>query len=130
MNRTANLPCHDGMLSLFDAAMTDADQSRALRDAGIEQAADHANAVHTKWTDKAFEFLRKYLGYTAGEFQTEDVRIAGLNVLPEPPSKRAWGAVMIAAVKAGLIKKTGYAPVNNPRAHRTPATVWIRTTTA
>jgi len=128
MSRTRQTPCPEGMLNLFDPAVTDADQGRALRDAGMEQAANHANAQHDKWTDKALAFLRKYLGYTAEEFQTEDVRMAGLNVLPEPPSKRAWGSVMVAAVKQGLIKKTGYAPVSNPRAHRTPATVWVRAT--
>lgn len=126
MSRHNHTPCPTEMPNLFDAEMLNADQGRALRDAGIEQAANNANAHHESWTENALGFLRKYLSYTATEFQAEDVRMAGLNVLPEPPSNRAWGAVMAAAVKAGLIRKTGYAPVNNPRAHRTPATVWVR----
>ncbi len=104
----------------------DSPKAEELRDAGIAKAANHANAMSEKWTDKAFDFVKKYLEYTQDAFQTEDLRMASLSVLPEPPSKRAWGFVIVQACKSGLIKRVGYAPVTNPKAHKTPAAVWVR----
>jgi len=55
---------------------------------------------------------------------TEDVRISSEGIIEIPPSNRAWGGVIVRAVKSGLIKRIGFQNVNNPKAHKTPATLW------
>lgn len=99
---------------------------QGLAQVGMQQAVDHAEEVHDNWADKAFGFLKKYVGYTKTPFMTEDVRMASLQVVPEPPTKRAWGMVIVRAKRAKLIRHVGYKAVSNPRAHGTPASVWVR----
>jgi len=93
-----------------------------LRDRGIEQAVSHAGQ---KWTDQAYQFLLLFCNGHA-EFMAEDVRRASKGCVPEPPSKRAWGGVIVRASKAGLIERVGYRQVKNAKAHCTPAAVWRR----
>ena len=97
-----------------------------LRDIGMRKATDHANAVHEDWSDKAFYFLKWFVTRQHVEFMAEDVREAAKNYVPEPPSKRAWGAVIVRAKKEGLIKSIGFRSVSNSKAHRTPASLWIK----
>ena len=94
-----------------------------LRDQGIERAVTHADKEIPNWQETAFRFLRHYIK-THKEFLAEDVRETSTFEVPEPPSNRAWGAVMVRAVKEGLIEKNGYKKVSNPLAHKTPATLW------
>lgn len=98
-------------------------KSIQLRDKGIEQAIDNAEATHDNWGDLAYSFL---IGYAMlhTQFMAEDVRVSSIGIVPEPPSKRAWGGVFVRAKKSGLIKSVGFGCVKNPKAHRTPATVW------
>jgi len=95
-----------------------------LRDEGIQKAVEHADEVHESWSDKAYQFLLDY--DPQSEFMTEDLRQASTRYLPEPPSLRAWGAVVVRAVKNGVIQRVGYRAVSNNKAHRTPASVWIK----
>ena len=94
-----------------------------LRDKGIKKALDNANNTHDKWSDKAYDFLLKYIKYQ-NQFMTEDVRIASEKAIPKPPSNRAWGSVILKAAKSGLINRVGFANVKNAKAHKTPASVW------
>ena len=94
-----------------------------LRDKGIKQAISNANDTHDKWSDKAYNFLTKWIK-TQYEFMTEDVRIASEKEIPKPPSNRAWGGIILRAVRAGLITRDRFSSVKNVKAHRTPATVW------
>jgi len=55
---------------------------------------------------------------------TEDVREAATEEIPQPPSNRAWGAIIRMAASSNIIKRKGYRAVKNPKAHRTPATLW------
>ncbi|HDY88544.1 MAG TPA: hypothetical protein ENH82_10605 [bacterium] len=57
----------------------------------------------------------------------EDIRFASKDIVPDPPSARAWGSVVFRAVRNGLIHKVGYRNVTNEKAHCTPATLWNRT---
>jgi transposase InsO family protein len=87
------------------------DDARAARDAGIQQAADHAEEVHQDWGELAFEALRLFAAGKRGSgqaFTSEDVRksIAGLHV-PAPPHLRAWGSVFQRAARERLIEKVG-----------------------
>ena len=100
-------------------------EGRKLRDEGIERAEEHANKNYT-WSDFAFSFLEGYICFHK-RFMAEDVRVASSGIVPSPPSKRAWGAVFVKAVKLNLIRRVGYQSVKNPKAHCTPATIWEAT---
>jgi hypothetical protein len=95
-----------------------------LRDAGISQAESHANEVFLSWSDKAYSFLIEWIRGREN-FMTEEVREASTGTIPEPPSGRAWGAVVLRAVRSGKIARGGFRSVKNPKAHCTPATLWV-----
>jgi len=97
----------------------------ALRDAGIMQAAEHADAVIENWSEIALQFLQTFLN-TAGEFMTEEVRLAAIGFVPEPPDARAWGSIIVKARKKGLIKKTGVRCKSDKCCHRGFGSVWIK----
>lgn len=98
------------------------------RDAGIQVATDHANAVNLNWSDKAYEKLKEFLNTWVGEFQGEDVRSYAAidDDFPLPPSERAWGGTLRKAAFAGLIKKVGIKSTRNPKAHCANSAVWIK----
>jgi len=96
---------------------------KQLRDRGIKQAIDHAEKVHENRGEKAYQFLLSYAKNNK-EFMTEDVRNASKGIVPEPPSKRAWGGVVVRAKNSGVIQRIDYRNVTNPKAHATPATLW------
>lgn len=106
----------DKQLNIFEAT--------AARDAGMQTAIEHAEAVHEVWSDKAYAFLLSYARNCKQPFMVEDVRAASMENVPEPPSKRAWGGIVAKAAKAGIIQHAGYAQVKNIKAHCTPAAVW------
>lgn len=93
------------------------------RDKGIAQAINHADAVSPGWSKDAFLFLLNYMR-THSEFMGEEVRTASEGILPEPPDKRAWGAIMVRAVKSGLLVRKEYRSVTNPKAHKSICSVW------
>lgn len=95
-----------------------------LRDAGIIKAITHANQKVEKWSDKAYSFLLEYITTTT-QFKTEDARAyAERRGLEEPPSKRAWGGIILKAARARLVIKDGHTLVDNPKAHKCLATLW------
>lgn len=101
-----------------------------LKQHGINQAVEHAGAVHKNWYEKACNVAKQYIktkpkGY---KFMMEEIRNWGEdnNLLPTPPSKRAWGAVSRFVTTTGLARIIGYGSVTNPLAHRTPASVYVK----
>lgn len=94
-----------------------------LREAGMAQAVDHANAVHQDWSEKAFEFLKVFIKSNP-MFMTEDLRYASQGIVPSPASQRAWGSIIRRAALEGLIFRSGYGQVKNSKAHRANAGVW------
>ncbi len=93
------------------------------RDKGIKQAATHAEDVHDGWQTIAMGFMERY-AMTHHLFSGEMVRLESKNIVPTPPSLRAWGSILVGAAKRGWIKEAGFVRVTNPKAHRTPATLW------
>jgi hypothetical protein len=61
---------------------------------------------------------------TGAPFQAEDFRDSITGLIEEPPSKRAFGHIILKAAREGLITRVGYAPVKNVTAHRAFASVW------
>lgn len=98
-----------------------------MRDAGMRRSLNHANEVTPKWGDRAYNFLKIYLEIHSTPFMAEDVRLASVGFIEEPPSLRAWGSIVVRGSKAGLIRRVGFQNVKNAVAHSTPASVWIRT---
>jgi hypothetical protein len=94
-----------------------------LRDIGIKKSFDSANDKYENWGEMAYDFLLHFLR-TNQAFLTEDVRIASTDIVPDPPSKRAWGAVILKAKREGLVRRIGFRNVKNPKAHCTPAALW------
>lgn len=102
-----------------------------LKNEGIEQAINHADSIAPyNWSEKAFNFLINWLGTVpcGYSFMAEDVRVLAekRNVVPVPPSKRSWGAIIIKAKRQGLIICNGISQVSNPTAHRANASVWVK----
>lgn len=95
-----------------------------LRDLGINQSLENAEDKCEKWGALAYSFLLQYIK-EKDTFMAEDVRVASEGIVPEPPSKRAWGAILVMAKKNEIIKSVGFSSVKNPKAHRTPATLWM-----
>lgn len=95
---------------------------RELRDLGIKKAIYNANENYN-WSELAYKFLVLYTKSNK-EFMAEQVRRASIGIVPLPPSNRAWGAIFVQASKSKIIKRIGYKEVTNPKAHRTPATLW------
>lgn len=102
-------------------------EAKARRDEGMALAADAADARFPLWQHRALESLKKYLETKKNAFMTEDFRAWAetFGNLPIPPSGRAYGAVISKASRQGLISHVGYQQTDNPKAHKTPASVWI-----
>lgn len=102
--------------------------ARAARDAGIQQAAQHADEVNPDWGHLAYETLRLFAAGRRGSgqaFTSEDVRgsIAAAGV-PAPPHLRAWGAVFQRAARAGLIVKVGIVESRATHCHCAHVAAW------
>lgn len=96
-----------------------------LRDQGMETAIDHADRVEPDWQSQARFHLREYLRQHTGTFMTENLRAwAYRQGCPVPPVERAWGGIVAAAARGGLIVRVGYKSVTNPKAHCAPCSVW------
>lgn len=94
---------------------------------GMQQAIDHANAVTPDWSNKARQFIINRFLPLHKRFMTEDIRsFAAMHDFELPCHGRAWGGVVAALAKDLLIINIGTDKVKNPKAHRTPATVWER----
>lgn len=90
---------------------------------GIARSVNRAEREIPNWQYDTFNFLKKY-AKKHNTFMAEDVRVASEKTLPEPPNKRAWGAVILTGVKNNIITRKTYQNTTNVNAHRTPATLW------
>jgi len=89
---------------------------------GIAASSNHAEDKIPGWNDAALEYV---LNYPEDQFMTEDVRkSAESQGFPIPPSKRAWGAVMVKAKKQGAIHSLGMVRKSSDESHGTPAVLW------
>jgi hypothetical protein len=110
------------------------DLAEKLKEEGIKTAIEHADIEEPSWSEKAYQMLEQFLVDPANPrmkyqdtFLGEEVRqYAFIHGLENPPSKRAWGAIIVKAQKEGLIEFAGYGKTSNPKAHSTPAALWKR----
>ncbi|MBQ19141.1 MAG: hypothetical protein CMD31_00140 [Flavobacteriales bacterium] len=108
-------------------------EAQQLKFEGIERAIDNANDKASQvvqgrlmpWSDIAYNFLLNFLRENKGSaFMVENVRSKAVGIIPEPPSKRAWGGIVVKAKNNGLIRHIGYRQVKNPKAHMANASLW------
>lgn len=98
-------------------------ESELRRDAGIERAASHADRESEDWQQRAFEILRAFAVRRAdAPWLCEDLVLYAASLIEEPPTKRAWGAVVQRAQRSGLIERCGYALSNS--SNRSPMNLW------
>jgi hypothetical protein len=103
-------------------------EARQRRDDGMQRAADHADRVHRDWQTMAYEFFTNvFLKHHKGTFMAEDFRASCKGVVPDPPSLRAFGAIITKARKNGLITRVAIKQVKNPKANCAMANVWHKT---
>jgi hypothetical protein len=92
------------------APLTLAALSAALRDHGIHQANENANAWWKSCADRAIDYL------AALDYPFSADHVAAL--VPEPDHPCRWGARFHAAVRAGVIRPVGYVLSERPSRHR------------
>lgn len=106
---------------------TSIDFSKTVTERAMKRAELHANQVHENWSDQVYALLTWFVERTPTPFMAEDFRADIKGLVPEPPTTRAFGAIMVRAAQAGLIRKVGYGQVKNLKAHRANASMWQRT---
>jgi hypothetical protein len=110
-------------MDLFNQPQT----GEQLKQEGIAQAIKHADEVVPTWSEKAFAHFVKFVIQQRDDsvFRTEDIRAyAEGQRLEIPPTKRAWGAVTLRAVREGYIKREGFTTSDNPKTHKGIITLW------
>ena len=100
---------------------------KTLAALGAERAADKADRENDGcWQDQAWEFFVDFAIARRGKpFMTEDVRASAAGIVPAPPDGRAWGAIVLRAVKGKLIRRIGFAPMKSANCHANPKSVWV-----
>ncbi len=101
-----------------------------LRDRGIKKALDHAESLHICWQAKALDFLYLY-ARDHHRFSGEMVRLEAKGTVPDSPSARAWGSILLTGARKGWIRQAcdrdgepKTVKVDNPRAHKANAALW------
>ena len=89
---------------------------------GHKRAEDAAKHAGNDWLEAALAAFRDY-ALTHKRFTTEDVRSAFPHI-PNPPDKRAWGAVPRLAKKDGIISAHGWTRANSHTVHGMVVTLW------
>lgn len=88
------------------------------------EAAYYASiAVHRGW-HAAADRAMGYLTNKGDEFTADDVRRL-LDQAGDPPSPNAYGGLLMAWSRRGLIRKTGYSPSTQPKRHGGVNAVWV-----
>jgi hypothetical protein len=96
-------------------AVLDFAQAREARDAGINQAIDHAERIDDEWPDLAYSFLCRYARthqFFQGWEVTRDATLMGYGA---PTDDRAWGALFLKAIRNQVIEISGVG--RNPNRH-------------
>lgn len=95
------------------------------RDDGIQRAIDGALSDDPLWADFAYLGLVYFIGEHKAPFLTEQVRefCEAEKCVDPPANARAWGSIMQAAMRNGLIEKIGYAPARS--SNLSPKVLWM-----
>lgn len=98
-----------------------------LKAKGINNAINSAVSVDADWYDNAYSIMQEFINLNNDKkFMCEDVRDFAKDKITQPPTNRAWGAIILRAKKDKLIKPCGFNQVVNPKAHMANASMWIK----
>lgn len=93
--------------------MKQVEQAVVDRDVGMSRALAGAEFKYEAWSGAALEFVRKFVRERRRMglpmFMTEDIRAASIR-WGLPDGGKAWGPIMRAAAREGIIVKHGYGP--------------------
>jgi hypothetical protein len=94
---------------------------------GGQRSLKATNKLHPGWTEKALQYLDRYLNITKTPFRTEEFREwAFEHGLEQPSHGRAFGPLMLKAGKMEKIKDVGVGRVKNPNANNAFCTLWSK----
>ena len=104
-------------------------QAQAARDAGIQRAVDHAEAVVPGWVDQAYfalvDFLTVNPRHRGVSFTSEQVREHADKLgVPAPTHLRAWGGVFRRAARDSVIVKAGITESKAAHCHCSHVGLW------
>lgn len=107
------------------------DQGEINKQRGIRRAIDHANIKNAgTWADQAYIATKNFISNKSKgfSFMMEDVRVwtETYDIVPLPPSNRAWGGIPLRLVRENLIYKSGFGIVKNEKANKCYASVWTK----
>jgi len=96
------------------------------RDQGIKSAVEHADAVRPKWRVQAEAYTEGLIERRGFKpfLMEEIVAAAEVDGIPAPPDKRAWGHVIRALARRGVVRKIGYAPAKS--SNLSPKIQWCK----
>lgn len=101
---------------LFDYARPSAPPSTwPEREAAMNAAGEHAERIERSWLDGALAQVRAFARRTPA-FICEEIGVA----VPEGADRRALGALMHAALRAGIVARGGFRPAHDG----SPKTLW------
>ena len=106
----------------MNQAAFDWDAARIARDAGMQQAAQHADDLQPKWSDMALDRIRAYAASHPQFISEEMTDWAAGQGFVSPADPRAWGAPFQKAARLGIIRKVGYGI--SQRRHLSPTPLW------
>ena len=107
--------------------MLNTQKAKESKESGMNQSVNNADLFSNgAWSKEAYDCLIEFASKRTEPFLAEEARewAERFKMLAVPPSKRAWGGVIVRASRSGLIKHIGYAKTANVKAHRTPASLW------
>lgn len=95
----------------------------AARDRAVRRAEENADPRFTECAWRAIQRVAGRCQFFIVDDVWREMQVDGL--IPGTPDKRAMGAVMMRAVRAGYIKRTAeYQPSAQPQCHSNPRRVW------
>ena len=112
-----------GQMAL-ELPMFPATAHRKVRQRKAKECTEAQDAREPKWSVLAYNHLCHFARGREGEFLGEEfIYTAITNGLPAPKDKRAFGSVLLKAVKCGVIRKAGYSTSTR---NASPKPTWIR----
>lgn len=99
---------------------------KTLKEKGMKRSLESAERVNPGWQEKAYWYFKYWIRYQKQPFKMESFREWCKDLIPEPPSLRAFGAIVRRAKKEGLIKHIDYTQTENPKSHQANCSLWQR----
>lgn len=90
---------------------------------GMQRAVEHADRVEPEWSELALDFLGRFARQHPYPFLIEQVIAESIGDVPQPPTTKAWGAIVRRASREGWLVKAGYADATATR-NACPKILW------